>query len=313
MSNENLAPLSSGARSVLSALFFRGALQSGDIPSKAGALELRDAGLAHTQHTLPRFDGEDYFTFLTAKGQKLAIQYLAKTNFGKAKDKPGMDELRGMQEAIADSLDDMKQECVKAWDLPVEGKTPVIFLLDRYVAIGGKYTPEEMIAAVEHIQAIRSSEAFGKAAQEASPFYFKGGQAFIKDAFIGNGITTERSLMKVKRDENGCLYAAGMDVDVEGGKEQVAFKAEKFEVKRSGTVYLKDAVISAREMKTRLSDDMREAVIDTVRESDLFKSLQASLDAQASSQVTMQLKISQAVTDAIRNALKNGGLLSGKR
>lgn len=160
MSNKKLASLSGDAGDVLYSLFFRGALQSGDIPSKAGANELREAGLIHTQHTSTLFGGADYFTFLTAEGQRFAIQYLAETSFGKAKDKPSMDELRGMQEVIADSLDDMKQQCVKAWDLPVEGKTPVIFLLDRYVAIGGQYTPDEIRAALEHIQAIRSGEEF---------------------------------------------------------------------------------------------------------------------------------------------------------
>ena len=77
----------------------------------------------------------------------------------------------------------------------------------------------------------------------------------------------------------------------------------------SGTLHLKDAVATAVELKTRLSDDMREAVIDAVRESDLFKALQASQDAQASAQVTLQQTINQVVTDAIRNAVKPGGLL----
>lgn len=62
-------------------------------------------------------------------------------------------------------------------------------------------------------------------------------------------------------------------------------------------------------LKTRLTDDMREAVIDAVRESDLFKTLQASQDAQISAQVTMQQAIERAATDAIRDAMKPGGLL----
>ena len=111
---------------------------------------------------------------------------------------------------------------------------------------------------------------------------------------------------KVNTDENGHRYAAGMGAAVEDGKKQVEFKAARFAV--TGP-----ALINEHNVKTRLSDDMREAVIDAVRESDLFKALQTSLDAQASSQVTMQLTISQAVTDAIRNAVKHGGLLSGKR
>ncbi len=57
------------------ALFFRGALSSGDLPSKCGAAELRERGLAETRHTTTSFGGEDYFTYLTPEGQKLAIEY----------------------------------------------------------------------------------------------------------------------------------------------------------------------------------------------------------------------------------------------
>lgn len=284
MSTEKLASLSGDAGDVLYSLFFRGALQSGDIPSKAGANELREAGLIHTQHTSTWFGGEDYFTFLTAEGQRFAIGYLAETNFGKVKDKPSMDELRGMQEVIADSLDDMKEQCVKAWDLPVEGKTPVIFLLDRYVTIGGQYTPDEIRAAVEHIQGVRAAEAFSKAAKKVSPFAIKDGEVFIEDAFIGNGITTANWSMKVNVDENGHRYAAGVGIAVNNEANKI-----------------------------RLTDDMREAVIDAMRESDVFKALQASQDAQASALVTTQLAIEQAANDAIRNALKPGGQLFGNR
>jgi len=265
--------LSDKARDVLCALFFRGAFKSGDIPSKAGVNELREAGLACTQHTATSFCGEDYFTYLTPEGQHYAIQNLVETNFG-------MDELRGMQEIIADSLDDMKQQCVKAW----EGKTPVIFLLDRYVAIGGKYTPEEMIAAVDHIQAIRSSQEFSKTAKDVSPFTFRDGPVYIKEAIINDVITKANWSMKVNTAESGHRYAAVAGIAVNNAAT-----------------------------KSRLSDDMREAVIDAVRESDVFKALLASQEAQPSALVTTQQAIEQAATNAIRNALKPGGLLLGKR
>lgn len=132
---------------------------------------------------------------------------------------------------------------------------------------------------------------------------------FTKPLPSGGYVTPQDYTIRAGNDENGSLCAAGFGVAVENGKKRVEFNAEKFEVKRSGTFCLKDAVISAEEMKTRLSDDMREAVIDAVRESDLFKALLASQDAQASAQATMQLTINQAVTDAIRNSLSPGGLL----
>jgi len=114
---------------------------------------------------------------------------------------------------------------------------------------------------------------------------------------------------KVNTDENGRRYAAGMGVAVEDGKEQVAFKAEKFEVNKSDTLQLNNAIATAAEFKPRLSDEMRDAVIDAIRESDVFKALLVSRDGQASAQVTVQQAVEQAATNAIRNALKPGGLL----
>lgn len=75
--------LSGAATDVLYALFFRGALQSGDLPSKAGAAELREQGLAETRHTATEYQKENYFTFLTSEGQAFAIGNLVNTRFGK--------------------------------------------------------------------------------------------------------------------------------------------------------------------------------------------------------------------------------------
>lgn len=268
------------ARDVLYALFFRGALQSGDIPSKTGANELREAGLVHTQHTATPFDGEDYFTYLTAEGQNFAIQYLAETNFGNAKDKPSMDELREMQKAIADSLDDLTERCVKAWCVPAEDKSPVIFLLDRYTVIGGQYTPEEIIAAVEHIQAIRSEQDLSKAAQEVSPFAIKDGEVFINDVFIQSGPINACNT-QIKTDDNGKQYAAGMQLGVENGDKKVRFLAERFKVGQEPDLRAEVAPIGAGKIKFLLSEDMKE-------------------------------QVNELMADAIRNALKPGGLLFGK-
>lgn len=114
--------------------------------------------------------------------------------------------------------------------------------------------------------------------------------------------------IKGHTDDAGVVHVAGMGVAVEDGQQQVEFKADRFAVIGAALSTIKSALHTA-EVKTRLSDDMREAVIDAVRESDLFKALQASQDAQVSAQVTMQLNINQAVTDAIRNAVQPGGML----
>lgn len=74
------AVLSGAAEDVLHALFFRGALPSGDLPSKAGAQELRELGLAETRTTEYKYHGEDYFTWLTQKGQQVAIERIGGKN-----------------------------------------------------------------------------------------------------------------------------------------------------------------------------------------------------------------------------------------
>ncbi|WP_312320139.1 hypothetical protein [Atlantibacter hermannii] len=65
--------------------------------------------------------------------------------------------------------------------------------------------------------------------------------------------------------------------------------------------------------KICLSDDMREAVIDAVCNSEVFQSLVARLNAlsaeRESDAVRLQRGIDQALSDTMRNALKPGGLL----
>ena len=71
--------------------------------------------------------------------------------------------------------------------------------------------------------------------------------------------------------------------------------------------------VGSSDTKYRLSDDMREAVIDAVRNSEVFRSLVAQLNAlsaeRESDAVRLQRGIDQALSDTIRNALKPGGLL----
>ena len=82
MSNK-IITLSGAANEVLYALFFRGALLSGDLPSKSGAAELRELGFAETRHTATEYQKENHFTFLTSEGQKFAVEHLVNTRFGK--------------------------------------------------------------------------------------------------------------------------------------------------------------------------------------------------------------------------------------
>ncbi|MDI7608817.1 hypothetical protein QLY40_10260 [Cronobacter sakazakii] len=294
--------LSGGAVDVLHALFFRGALPPGDIPSKSGANELREAGLVHTHHTATPFGGEDYFTYLTAEGQKFAIQYLVETRFGEVKDKPSMEMLRGMQEAIADSLDDVKELCIGAYDLP-EGKTPVIFLLDRYTAIGGKYTPTEIEKAVEHIKDIRLQADLSKSMAAASPFAVDKGKVFINSAVIGDGVSPAIRGVKLNADESGTQHAAGMSVGVR--PEQVAFHAAEDD----GLKRARIADIVSLYLTGEYAEYQQEMVDELIA---VFDSCLASNENGRHSVDNLQQIMQQAATDAIRNALKPGGLLFGK-
>ncbi|WP_053116123.1 hypothetical protein [Franconibacter pulveris] len=297
--------LSGGAVDVLRALFFRGALPPGDIPSKSGVNELREAGLVHTQHTATPFGGggEDYFTYLTAEGQKFAIQYLVETHFGEVKDKPSMEMLRGMQEAIADSLDDVKELCIGAYDLP-EVKTPVIMLLDRYTAIGGSYTPTEIEKAVEHIKDIRLQADLSKSMAVASPFAVDKGKVFINSAYVGNGVSTANWGVKINADESGKQHAAGMSVGVR--TEQVAFHAAEDD----GLKRARIADVVSRYLTGEYAEYQQEMVDELIA---VFDSCLASNENGRHSVDNLQQAMQQAATDAIRNALKPGGLLYGNR
>ena len=81
--------LSDAAVDVIYALFFRGALPSGDLPSKSGTAELRSLGFVETRHSATKYHGENYFTFLTAQGSAFAIQYFVDTSFVEEKNSEG--------------------------------------------------------------------------------------------------------------------------------------------------------------------------------------------------------------------------------
>ncbi|EMM8460301.1 TPA: Fur-regulated protein [Citrobacter braakii] len=80
---EKIITLSGAATDVLYALFYRGALLSGELPSKSGAAELRELGFSETRHTATEYQKENHFTFLTSEGQRFAVEHLVNTRFGK--------------------------------------------------------------------------------------------------------------------------------------------------------------------------------------------------------------------------------------
>lgn len=296
---QKIITLSGAATDVLYALFFRGALQSGDLPAKSGAAELRELGFAETRHTATEYQKENYFTFLTAEGQEYAIKHLADTRFGKPVD---------------------KQYC-------------------SAITIGVELDTSDVQKTIDELDdKIRNSDAFkvlkdGWSFEKSGVLIINNGEVFVTDAKIDDAVLSKSYIVKLNVAGKGKPHEAGMTLGVEEGKQQATFKADRFKVHEAAQsasnneetafngglafggfpgAISHDGANPAdgnNATKTSLNDEMCEAVIDAIRESDVFKALQASQDAQASALVTTQQAIEQAASDAIRNALKPGGLL----
>lgn len=306
---KKIITLSGAATDVLYSLFFRGALQCAELPSKSGAAELRELGFAVTRYTATEYLKESYFTLLTAEGQEFAIKHLADTRFGKPVD---------------------KQYC-------------------SAITIGVELDTSNAQKALDELDdKIRNSDAFkvlkdGWSLEKKGTLIINHGQVFLSDAMMQDGSITKAKIgsemasnngsasttyvmkMGVERgtDENveailknalknaahDAAHDAAMNLGVEEGKQQVTFKADRFKVHGAASAIIGNAVVTKAKINIALGDETKQAVIDAVRESDLFASLQASVDAQTASIAVLQ----QAMHDALRNALKPGGILWNAR
>lgn len=164
---------------------------------------------------------------------------------------------------------------------------------------------EEIIEALD--EEIRNSCALH--GLKGGWFVDKTGKAYIHEALIGNGTLSTNYSVKMNVDYGGKRYAAGMPLGVEHGQSNIEFMADRYTVHEAASSIIENAVATSAKTKIRLGDEMKQAVIDAVRESDLFASLQAKIDAQTASVVGLQQAMHEAVNDALRNALKPGGLL----
>ncbi|WP_246559866.1 phage tail tip fiber protein [Enterobacter hormaechei] len=164
---------------------------------------------------------------------------------------------------------------------------------------------EEIIEALD--EEIRNSCALH--GLKGGWFADKTGKAYIPEALIGNGTLSTNYSVKMNVDYGGKRYAAGMTLGVEDGQSNVEFMADRYTVHEAASSIIRNAVVSATKVKFKLGDEMTQAVIDAVRESDLFAALQAKIDAQTASVAGLQQAMNEAVTNAIKNALKPGGLL----
>lgn len=272
---QKIITLSGAATDVLYSLFFRGALQSGDLPAKSGAAELRELGFAETRHTATEYQKENYFTFLTAEGQEYAIKHLADTRFGKPVD---------------------KQYC-------------------SAITIGVELDTSDVQKTIDELDdKIRNSDAFkvlkdGWSFEKSGVLIINNGEVFVTDAKIDDAVLSKSYSVKLNVAGKGKPHEAGMTLGVEGEHSKVEFLADRFKVHEAASSIIENAVATSAKTKIRLGDEMKQAVIDAVRESDLFASLQANIDAQTASVAGLQQAMNEAVTNAIKNALKPGGLL----
>ncbi|HIC7698774.1 TPA: phage tail tip fiber protein [Enterobacter hormaechei] len=142
-----------------------------------------------------------------------------------------------------------------------------------------------------------------------SPLTVNHGQAFIDNALIGGSIKSTNFNVRIGVTDKGKTHEAGMALHVEGDQSKVEFKADRYKVHESSSSIIENVVASATKVKIQLGDEMKQAVIDAVRESDLFASLQASVNPQTASVTGLQQAVHDAVNDALRNALKPGGAI----
>ncbi|MFG0898747.1 DUF1983 domain-containing protein [Enterobacter cloacae complex sp. FYR_6] len=302
---QKIITLSGAATDVLYALFFRGALQSGELPSKSGAAQLRELGLAETRLTATAYGKVNHFTFLTAEGQEFAIKHLVNTRFGETVKQEYYSPLGVELECAQKALDEICEEIrsSKAFEKLING-TPIhcqVHITDTMIGDaavsanysvkmnvnhGGKLHVAGMAVCIEGDQrkVVFEADRFkvNEAAQSASnneETAFNGGLAF--GGFPG----------AISHD--GANPADGNNATA----EPISSIASA-----TGTA-----------TKTRLTDEMQELVLKAVRESDLFAALQAKIDAQTASVAGLQLAVRDVVNDALRNALKPGGILWNAR
>ncbi|MFW6832414.1 DUF1983 domain-containing protein, partial [Enterobacter hormaechei] len=298
---QKIITLSGAATDVLYALFFRGALQSGELPAKSGAAELRELGFAETRHTATEYQKENYFTFLTAEGQEFAIKHLVNTRFGETVKQEYYSPLGVELECAQKALDEICEEIrrSKAFEKLING-TPIH---------GQVHITDTMIgdAAVSANYSVKMNVNHGGKLHVAGmAVCIEGDQrkvVFEADRFKVNE-TAQSASNNEETAFNGGLAFGGFPGAI---SHDGANPADGNNATAEPISSIASATGTAT--KTRLTDEMQELVVKAVRESDLFTSIQTAIDAQAASTVALQQAVNDVVGDAIRNALKPGGMI----
>ena len=161
---------------------------------------------------------------------------------------------------------------------------------------------------------IRNSDAFkvlkdGWTFEKNGVLIINNGEVFVTDAKIDDAVLSKSYSVKLNVAGKGKPHEAGMTLGVEGENSKVEFLADRYKVHEAAQSIIGNAVVKKAKINIALGDEMKQAVIDAVRESDLLASLQANIDAQTASVAGLQQAMYDAANDALRNALKPGGLL----
>lgn len=189
---------------------------------------------------------------------------------------------------------------------------------------------------------IRNSDAFkvlkdGWTFEKNGVLIINNGEVFVTDAKIDDAVLSNGNSVKLNVAGKGKPHEAGMTLGVEGEHSKVEFLADRYKVHEAAQSASNNEKTTLNvglsfggfpgaishdkanpadgnnATKTSLNDEMCEAIISAVRESDLFAALQAKIDAQTASVVGLQQAMHEAVNDALRNALKPGGILWNTR
>ncbi|HIH5000352.1 MULTISPECIES: hypothetical protein [Enterobacteriaceae] len=255
---QKIITLSGAATDVLYALFFRGALQSGDLPAKSGAAELRELGFAETRHTATEYQKENYFTFLTAEGQKFAIEHLVNTRFGKQVD---------------------QQYCAA-------------------ITIGVEMDTTDAQKVIDELdEKIRNSEAFkalkdGWSHDKNGTMIINHGQVFIRDAMIQDGSITNAKIGSALTSNNGSVSTTyEMKIGIERGTDENVEGILKNALKNAAQSAAQDGAKRAGEDLKSKTKDIQLAMLYN---GDHFSGIGLAVDGQLLSD-QLDAKILQSV------------------
>ena len=283
--------LSGAADDVLHALFFRGALVDGDLPSKAGAAELRELGYVKKQDTVTPFCGEHHFNFLTPAGQKFAISYLVDSKFGRRPPR-SVSEL-----AIKTSLDTSELQSTIDEVLDSIRKSDVFKVLSGQTFINDAVIKDGSIRAEWSLNGV-----------------FPKSDLRLMEPFGGVPLHINHALEKFSLSDSlrdaviAAVRDSGKFVEKPTGDEQqsVVFQADRFKV-TCGVSASGGSTTQEHEQILRSANAIIEATKAALARQD------AAMADLASAQAALTEHINQVVNDAIANALRPGGLLYARK